>query len=60
MLDSVFQPFIDKSPISVIARGLLEQALESDETWSMVWAHRDFSIHQKLVVPLISPILNKF
>ncbi len=32
MLDSVFQPFIDKSPISVIARGLLEQALESDET----------------------------
>lgn len=27
MLDSVFQPFIEKSPISVMARGLLERAL---------------------------------
>ncbi len=27
MLDSVFQPFIEKSPISIMARGLLERAL---------------------------------
>jgi len=27
MLDPIFAPFIEKSPISVIARGLLEHAM---------------------------------
>ena len=31
MLDPIFAPFIEKSPISVIARGLLEHALSPDQ-----------------------------
>jgi len=31
MLNRVFQPFIDKSPTSVIARGLLEQTLNPEK-----------------------------
>ncbi len=31
MLDPIFKPFIEKSPISIIARGLLEHALSTDQ-----------------------------
>ena len=31
MLDPIFVPFIEKSPISVIARGLLEHAMSPDQ-----------------------------
>jgi hypothetical protein len=31
MLDPIFTPFIEKSPISIIARGLLEHALSPDQ-----------------------------
>ena len=31
MLDSVFKPFVEKSPISVMARGMLERVLNPDQ-----------------------------
>ena len=31
MLNSVFKPFVEKSPISVMARGMLERVLNPDQ-----------------------------
>ena len=31
MLSSVFDPFVEKSPISVMARGMMERALNPDQ-----------------------------
>jgi hypothetical protein len=45
MLSSIFQPFVEKSPISVMARGLMERLMNPDQLneWFDVTAEEQYT-----------------
>lgn len=41
MLPAVFKPFVEESPISVIARGMIERVLNPDQL-NQWWCHTSY------------------